>query len=455
VFFRGLRQVGPDDYKNCGDFGFTLLIMAGEKMFNLRALIAALAIFLLAPPGAHAVSLTLNGNGADLQTDNTQVVYASDSNGVPVLITAVGMRAPGGGIVTEVGVPSMMPDGRVIFGAETQPKDANIKPRWNIFIGNADAVPSHRILAALNPKALGGDCTPAFKGDPYPVADLDEDIAFISTVPHGRDALFFYSHGQLACMVKAGQKTNQGSEIAVLSFGSEQMGETGQVVFTGFLGDSANPSSHRQALMLASVNGGVTELAVEGEYGPNHTQYQRPFGLPAALPTTLGTTIAFTAKTPSGAALFVYSGGSMARILPTGTLTSVGPVTYLSAGRPGLMADGTTAVLAGCARIPAIFRLTRQRLDLRIQRGQLTPFGTELESLGDPVLTASGAMFVGATDSDDHEKLYVLSPDDAFFEVGESEFIYRIAMGAQKHHTIFTGTLTVNQHGDFAYLGGR
>src|SRR5271156_6153480 len=424
-------------------------------MPSLRALSSALAILLLSPLSAHAVALSLNGDSADLQMDNTQAVYASDSNGVPVLITGIGMSLRDGSAVTEVGVPSMMPDGRVIFGAETQPKDANIKPRWNIFIGNADAVPSHRILAALNPKALGADCTPAFKGDPYPVADLDENIAFISTVPHGRDAFFFYSHGKLACMVKAGTKTNQGSEIAILSFGSEQMGEGGQVVFTGFLGDSAKPSAHRQALMLASVTGGVTELAVEGEYGPNHALYQRPFGLPAALPTTLGTTVAFTAKTPSGAALFLYSGGSMARILPTGTLTSVGPVSYLSPGRPGLMADGTTAVLAGCARIPAIFRLTRQRLDLRIERGQLTPFGTELESLGDPVLTASGAMFVGATDTDDREKLYVLSPDDAFFEVGESEFIYRIAMGAPKHHSIFTGTLTVNQHGDFAYLGGR
>jgi len=77
----------------------------------------------------------------------------------------------------------------------------------------------------------------------------------------------------------------------------------------------------------------------------------------------------------------------------------------------------TVAVLAGCARTPAIFRLSRQRLDLRISRGQLTPFGTELDSLGDPVLTASGAMFVGATDTDDHEKLYVLSPNDTFFEV--------------------------------------
>src|SRR5579862_4065172 len=423
-------------------------------MFNHKALASAVVVLLLTPLSAHAVSLTLNGNGADMRMDDTQAVYASNSNGVPILITAVGMPAPGGA-VTEVGVPSMMPDGRVIFGAETQPKDTNVKARWNIFIGNADAVPSHRIIAALNPKALTGDCTPAFKGDPYPVADMDENIAFISAVPHGRDALFFYSHGKLICMAKAGQKTNEGHEIAVLSFGSEQMGDDGQVVFNGFLGDSAKPAVHQQALLLASLASGVRELAVEGEYGPNHTLYQRPFGLPAALPTSLGTMIAFTAKTPSGAALFMYSGGSMARVLPTGTLTSVGPVTYLSAGRPGLMADGTTAVLAGCARTPAIFRLTRQRLDLRIERGQLTPFGTELESLGDPVLTASGAMFVGATDSDEHEKLFVLSGSDEFFEVGEPELIYRIAIGVSRHHSIFTGTLTVNQHGDFAYLGGR
>ncbi len=424
-------------------------------MFSFRALKYALAILMLTPLSAHALSLSLSGNGANLQNDNTQAVYASDSNGVVSLITGIGMRAPGGGVLTEVGVPSMMPDGRVIFGAEVQPKDTNLKPRWNIFIGNADAVPSHRMIAALNPKALDGDCTPAFHGDPYPVADMDGNIAFISSVPHGRDALFFYSHGKLVCMAKAGDKTNQGHDLAILSFGSPQIGDGGQVVFTGFLGDSAKPTEHRQALLLASITGGVNELAVEGDYGPNHTLYQRPFGLPAALSSSQGIMVAFTAKTPTGAALFLYSDNSMARILPTGTLTSVGPVTYLSAGRPGLMPDGTTAVLAGCARIPAIFRMTRQRLDLRIQRGQLTPFGTELESLGDPVLTASGAMFVGATDTDDREKLYVLSPDDAFYEVGDSEFIYRIAMGAEKHHSIFTGTLTVNQHGDFAYLGGR
>jgi len=176
--------------------------------------------------------------------------------------------------------------------------------------------------------------------------------------------------------------------------------------------------------------------------------------LPSALPSAGGTLVAFTAKTPTGAALFLYNDGTMARILPTGILTPLGPVSYLSPGRPGLMADGTTAVMAGCARIPVIFRLTHQRLDIRLQRGQLTPFGTEIESLGDPVLTATGAMFVGATDTDGREKLFVLDGDNAFFEVGEPELIYKIAYSAH-HHSIFTGTLTVNQHGDFAYLGGK
>src|SRR5258708_26152803 len=120
--------------------------------------------------------------------DNTQAVYASDSNGVPMLITGIGMKAPGGGVVTEVGVPSMMPDGRVIFGAESQPKDTNIKARWNIFIGNADAVPSHRIITALNPKALGAACTPAFKGDPYPITAMNGSISCISILPHTLDA---------------------------------------------------------------------------------------------------------------------------------------------------------------------------------------------------------------------------------------------------------------------------
>ena len=64
-------------------------------------------------------------------------------------------------------------------------------------------------------------------------------------------------------------------------------------------------------------------------------------------------------------------------------------------------------------------------------------------------------MFIGATDSDGNEKLYVLDVNDTFHEVGEADMIYKIAIIGSHRHAIFTGTLSVNQRGDFAYLGGK
>ena len=62
----------------------------------------------------------------------------------------------------------------------------------------------------------------------------------------------------------------------------------------------------------------------------------------------------------------------------------------------------------------------------------------------------------GATDNDGLEQLYVLDRNDEFFEVGSPEMLYRVAYDGEEHqHTIFTGTLTVNQHGDYGYLGGK
>jgi hypothetical protein len=418
---------------------------------------------------AHAVSLTLEGVGTSVSVGTSQALYASDSGGNAVRITAVGAPAPGGGKISELGVPSMMADGRVVFGAEVTTKGehgSTDREQWNIFIGNPDVAAEHRI-APLEVKSKPGWCNPVYHGDPYPVADADGEIAFMAALGRDRDGLLLYSHGALTCLAESGTKTNEGDEIVVLSFGSPQMGDQGEVVFNAWLkpserhpipksDDSAHDHQHLQALLIAT-RAGVHELAVEGEFGPNHTEYRRPFGLPSAIASPQGTLVAFTAKTPSGAALFVYDGSGMVRMLQSGTETPLGPVSYVSPGRPGLMADGTAAVLAGCARIPVIFRLNRGLLDLRIQRGQLTPLGAIIESLGDPVLTAAGSMFVGATDTDGREQLYVLDRNDAFFEVGSPEMLYRIAYdGEENHeHSIFTGTLTVNQHGDFGYLGGK
>lgn len=428
----------------------------------MRIRAAALLVLLCTATSAGAVSLTLGGFGASM-VESAQALYASNPSGDPILITATGRKAPGGATFTEMGVPSMAPDGRVFFGAEFM--DTDRTPRWDIFAADPEAPPDRRIARAMRPISPAETCVPHFHTDPYPVADADGAMAFIAAGAHGHDSLFLYSGGTLSCLAEVGSETNKGHTISVLSYGTLQMGERGVVVFTGYLkadktsGGGSPHGSHGdvQALFMASRETGVIELAVEGELGPNRTRYQRPFGLPAALASPEGTLIAFTAKTESGGALFLYHSGVMARILPTGTLTAAGPVTYLSAGRPGLMSDETTAVLAGCARVPAIFRLARGRLDLRIERGQLTPVGTELDSLGDPVLTQSGAMLVGATDSDQREKLYALDFDDAFFEVGSTAMLYKIAMtpGDRPEHSIFTGTLTANQRGDFAYLGGK
>jgi len=418
---------------------------------------------------AHAVSLTLEGVGSSVSIGTSQALYASDSSGRAVRVIAVGMPAPEGGRITELGVPSMMPDGRVVFGAEVTTKGergSTDRQQWSIFIGNPDVAGEHRIMP-LEVKSKPAWCNPVYHGDPYPVADADGQIAFMAALGRDRDGLFFYSHGALSCLAESGTKTNEGDEIVVLSFGSPQMGDHGEVVFNAWLrpsalhpmpknDDSAHDHQHLQALLIAT-RAGIHELAVEGDFGPNHTEYQRPFGLPSALASPQGTLVAFTAKTPSGGALFTYDGSGMVRMLQTGTETPLGPVSYVSPGRPGLMADGTAAVLAGCARIPVIFRLNRGLLDLRIQRGQLTPLGAIIESLGDPVLTASGAMFVGATDNDGQEQLYELDRNDEFFEVGSPEMLYRIAFDNDEshQHTIFTGTLTVNQHGDYGYLGGK
>jgi len=125
-----------------------------------------------------------------------------------------------------------------------------------------------------------------------------------------------------------------------------------------------------------------------------------------------------------------------------------------------LMADGTTAVLTGCARIPAILRLGQGHLDLSVERGQVSPLGTTLVSLGDPALTSAGIMYLGAIDTEDQEKLYKLSGDNGLSEVGSplsSGVLYNIGYNPDRatSHSIFTGTLTVNQRGDFAYLGGE
>ncbi|HYA35391.1 MAG TPA: hypothetical protein VEF03_07220 [Candidatus Binataceae bacterium] len=424
---------------------------------KFKAAAFALALTVGVSAKAHAVSLSLNGAGASFEGSNSQVVYASNSAGDPVVITSVGTKVLGDGEITELGVPSMMPDGRVIFGAEVTSKGKDQKSArhpWAIFIGDPEARPERR-LSALEIKNKSMACDPVFHGDPYPVGDSDGRIAFMSALGRGRDGVMLYSHGSLKCVAETGTRTLEGDRIAVLSFGSVQIGAHGEVVFNAYLNNPDQPDGkHSQALLVATA-GGASEIAVEGRSGPNGAEYLSPFGIPAAITSPQGTLVAFTAKIPSGTALFQYDGTGVSRVLTTGTNTALGPVSYLSPGRPGLMDDGTMAVLAGCAREPVIFRLDHGHLNPSLERGQLTPLGAVLNSFGDPVLTGTGSMFVGATDSEGREQVFVLDGNGGFFELGSPEGLYRTQYVPAREHSIFSGTLSVNPQGDFTYLGGK
>ena len=186
---------------------------AVKRTASFFAFIAAL---LIGSGSGLCASFTIGGPSAEatIRTDNTRALYASDKRGNVVLITEVGAQAPeAAGKFSELGVPQMAPDGRVLFAAETMVNDHH--PHWDIFVGNPEAPLRDRVSHVLKPPAAGTDCLPQFKGDPYPVADANGAIAFNAPQVGGRDALFLYSGGRLECVARVGDTTNHGNVITV------------------------------------------------------------------------------------------------------------------------------------------------------------------------------------------------------------------------------------------------
>ena len=142
----------------------------------------------------------------------------------------------------------MMPDGRVVFGAEVTTKGehgSTDRQQWNIFIGNPDAAPQHRI-AALEVKSKPAWCNPVYHGDPYPVADADGEIAFMAALGRERDGLLLYSHGALSCLAESGTKTNEGDEIVSAQLRQPADGRPWRGGFQRVAEALGTPSGHQE-----------------------------------------------------------------------------------------------------------------------------------------------------------------------------------------------------------------
>ena len=430
----------------------------------LHAFVLA-AMIMLAPRHARAISLTLAGpepEGVPSTTDLTSTIWGSLPGGALVRVATVGADAPGGGKFTEMGVPSISPESQVIFGAEVTGTDGIA--RWEIFRGDLTAPPSRRLVRAIESAAASPGCVPNIKLDPYPIAGSNDAIAFIAPEAKGSDALFRYADGELTCAVRIGDRTAEGHTLMMMHFGSATMAPAGEVAFLGRIdsGDAgrdpkADRSSHL-AMILAMPHGPIREVAVEGSRGPSGSRYFAGFGLPAVVSTRRGPIVAFTAINSRGSdsrgyALYVSRNDKTVEVLTSGDLTSVGPVTFLSNGRPALSASGGVAVRGASADCRAIFSIHDRHPVVVVSPGHVTQVGSRIVTFGDPVVSASGPIMFGIIDNDDRNLLYAVKPGNvphvSVPPVPDGELIEGLTP------QIFAGTLVINEAGAFAFIGGK
>ena len=427
-----------------------------------RFAIALVITILLSAASASAVTLTLGGpdpESASSGTDLTSTIWASGFGGAPEKIATVGGVAPEGGTFTDMGVPSISPEGMVIFGAEVTSPDGIA--RWEIFRGDPTAPLGRRVARAIEKNAASPGCVPNLKIDPYPVAGANGAIAFIAPEAAGSDALFRYADGELTCATRTGDRTASGHILKMMHFGSATMAPSGEVAFIGRIYDrgggengGAQRSSHL-AVMLAPVHGPIREVVVADARGSRNLG---DFGRPAVVSTSRGPIVAFTATNTRrsyahGYGLYVFRNGKTALMLASGDQTPVGRVSFLSNGRPALSGNGSIAVCGASGERRAIFSIRDGHPAVVVTPGHATGAGSQIVTFGDPVVSATGRIMVGITDNDDRNLLYALAPGNVMRismpSVPEGELVG--GLGPQ----IFAGTLVINEAGAFAFIGGR
>jgi hypothetical protein len=76
-----------------------------------------------------------------------------------------------------------------------------------------------------------------------------------------------------------------------------------------------------------------------------------------------------------------------------------------------------------------------------------------LQWFGDSALVASRANFFGGEDPSGREGIYLIDEDGNLFQAGDRKMVRQISDGSRCEHSVFTGSLSVDQRDDFTYLG--
>jgi hypothetical protein len=395
---------------------------------------------------AGAVVLTLGAptdHGAGVDSDAVAALYASGPGNRPVLIARVGGIAPDGSVFSDLGVPSISPDGVVVFGAETRGQD-NV-PRWNIY----RAVPgTHQLEAAFDDSAVSDGCRPLMKFDPYPVAGHGNVIGFLAPEASGGDAVFRYEGGRLSCVARTGDRTAQGDIVKTLGFGTAQMAPGGEIVMLARVAGPDGTREEKSAVAFAAADSTIHEVAVEGQPAPGGGRFTRYFGQPAIVGSQFGPVVAFSNRDRSGAAVYQSSRGHLSRSFGTGMRTDIGTLSYISDGHPGLIDDGTIVVRGACGPVSALFMAKDGELSLVAREGDRTRFGTHLASFTDPYATATGGVLVSGHDDAGVPRLFTFPAQIRSVAHARSGH-----GGVSAMPSLFPGSVAADQRGDYAFLG--
>ncbi|MEA2648040.1 MAG: hypothetical protein QOG61_475 [Candidatus Binataceae bacterium] len=402
-------------------------------------LVVALAIALFIG-SAHAFMIGLDGSASN----GSDALYALNRHGREVKIAQTGTVGPDWVVLEDLGLPTVSSDGTVLFGAA---REWNHQIRWSIFEAQPD---SGALLNVALPTSFDGDESLEMKADPRPQQTSDGGIVFLahesSQGSSGDDALFKLSHGKLKRLVRTGERLSDGRTIHLIAFGSVRPESQGGIAFSGYL----EPGG--QAEMMVSESGTITALASQDKQLPD-SEHFTSFGLPASTVTADGPLIAFTARTDRGVGLFTFAHGRLRKVLAQSATCGGGHIDYLSAARPALNDRGALAVRGKCSGTEGIFLARHGTAELIVSADQATHRGTRLDRLGDPMLSES-TVFFGALTADGDSSLFNIFAGkiNKIVPIDMPETNVAFPVSANRH-TIETTSVSINQHGEIAYLG--
>ena len=391
----------------------------------------------------------LMGPGGASSDSGADALYATDHFGREIKIAEVDVPGPDGTVLQDLGVPSVDGDGNVWFSAAIL---EGRQLRWRIFTANPDAPLSDPVAFAI-PAASEAGGSPVMRIDPRPVRAGDGSVIFSTEMSGGGDAVFKVSAGKLVRLVRTGERLDDGRIVRKIVFGTLQPAGQGEVALSAYLMPGG------QAELLISESGAIKVIAAEGVAAPGGTHYRAGFGPPAAIAAGHEAIVAFTAHTDHGDSVFLYKRGTTHQVLSTGAPCRHGTISYVSTERPGLSPDGAVAVLANCAGTPTIFLVDGGKTRALVRAQQQAEYPGQFSQLGGPQLSRYGTVVFGAIGSDDIDRLFALSRTGRMQRIAprQLERFDRPVLDAASEisHTVSPATLSINQGGTSAYLGGR